>query len=104
MDRFRLLHEHLAAASLCPQVEPATSASAEAEGGIALLEHVNVNHSATSPADTFFFDLLGMVPAAYCSDTIIHANFGLSQMHVPIQPDSPQTWSGTIGLAYSRDA
>eukprot|EP01043_Picozoa_sp_COSAG02_P025008 COSAG02_NODE_1388_length_12920_cov_8.638122_10_plen_212_part_00 len=43
-----------------------------------------------------------MIPASYCSPRIIHANMGLSQIHMPIDADTPQTWTGTVGLAYSR--
>lgn len=70
--------------------------------GIALLEHVNINSADFDQPAQYFFDTLGMVPASYCSPSIIHANMGLSQIHMPIDVDTPQTWTGTIGLAYSR--
>eukprot|EP01052_Picozoa_sp_SAG31_P029545 SAG31_NODE_2945_length_4874_cov_2.485864_2_plen_176_part_00 len=88
---------------LRPAPHPSAAMGRGNKCGIALLEHVNVNHSSVDPADSFFFSLLGMVPATYCSDKIIHANFGLSQMHVPIVANDPQTWSGAIGLAYSAE-
>lgn len=74
---------------------------ASGASGVALLEHVNINIAQASPSDQFFFELLGMVPSSICNpERIIHANMGLSQMHLPVVPESPQTWNGAVGLAY----
>jgi hypothetical protein len=43
-----------------------------------------------------------MVAASYCGPRIIHANMGLSQIHMPIDATTPQTWTGKVGLAYSQ--
>ena len=79
----------------------ATPASTAAPA-IALLEHVNINSAEFDTPAQYFFDTLGMIPASYCGPRIIHANMGLSQIHMPIDADTPQTWTGTVGLAYSR--
>jgi hypothetical protein len=79
-------------------------AHSSAPSGIALLEHVNINISHASPSDEFFFQLLGLVPSSICDpERILHANMGLSQMHLPVVPTSPQTWNGAIGLAYTEE-
>ena len=94
MAHVRRLHH------ICTQL-PGSAAAAAGAPGIALLEHVNINSAGFDQPAQYFFDTLGMIPASYCSPKIIHANMGLSQIHMPLN-DQPQTWTGRIGLAYSR--
>jgi hypothetical protein len=65
-------------------------------------QHVNINSASFDEPAQFFFEALGMVAASYCGPRIIHANMGLSQIHMPIDAAAPQTWTGTVGLAYSQ--
>ena len=94
MNRLGAIGAHIARA--------APAAAAGGRAAISLLEHVNINSAEYDEPAQYFFDMLGMIPASYCSPKIIHANMGLSQIHMPIDAENPQTWNGSIGLGYSR--